>query len=228
MTDNQSNKLRMYLAVQKVLGEHAALWNSIQALNTAASNLNSLIEELLRQSREQQKDHTGFAQNKEALRDELEQQALKVAVGLTALATANKDLILKPRVQTTPSDLSRMRETALYDRCNELHLLAQLKQSELQAFFVSAEDINKLQVLNENFKKTIPEPRTAIGERKLATASLADLYDETDELLNETIDDLVGIFQQVQPGFYGVYTSARLIVDAGKTGRSQPATETTV
>ena len=80
--------------------------------------------------------------------------------------------------------------------------------------FATADDVEGLKMLADNFNALLPQKRTQQSKSSLSTQNLEDAIARIDALLNETIDVLVKPWEYIHPDFYRAYNNARIIVDA--------------
>ena len=88
MNDAQSNKLKMFQAVQTVMDENASIWQDLTIVADVANKVKSIIVDILNIRQVQERDTTGITVNKTVIRDNLVQATLKVIRALVAFATA--------------------------------------------------------------------------------------------------------------------------------------------
>jgi len=223
MTDKQENKRSMYIAVQKVCNKFNSVWSGLPAFVTAFGDFETTIADIDIQRQIQEGKITGIAENKSKEEEEMRQATIEIAAAVFAYASKIGDNELKEKVNYTPSDLIRSRDTILKDICQTIHDEANAVIAELADYGKTPADLKKQQNEIDDFADILAKPRTAIGTRATATSKLVELFQQGDALLKDQLDKLLVNFQTSNPEFYNQYNNARIIVDLGV--RHNPAPE---
>jgi hypothetical protein len=94
---------------------------------------------------------------------------------------------------------------------------------------ISNADITELETAISKFEALINAPSGVIGERKLYTSSLRELFVAADSIVYDKLDKLIGLFKTSSPEFYTLYGNARNVVNTAarkrKTGVKEEADE---
>jgi len=215
MNDAQSNKLKMFQAVQTVMDENASIWQDLTIVADVANKVKSIIVDILNIRQVQERDTTGITVNKTVIRDNLVQATLKVIRALVAYATVKKNYVLLGEVNYTKSDLENSRDNILYDRARLIHTKAQSLELELLDYFIGTPDITAIDTLSKEFNIAIPEKRAALTVQKTSTSDLKQKFADADLILKEQLDKVILILEPERPDFVKQYFNARLIIDLG-------------
>ena len=221
MNDIQSNKLKMFQAVQTVMDENASIWQDLTIVADVANKVKSIIVDILNIRQVQERDTTGITVNKTVIRDNLIQATVKVIRALVAFATVKKDYVLLGEVNYTKSELEKSRDNILYDRARLIHSRAQPLELELLDYFIGTPDITAIDTLAKDFNIAIPEKRAATTVQKTSTSDLKQKFAEADLILYEQLDKLILILEPEHPDFVKQYFIARTIVNLGHRTSNQ-------
>jgi len=222
MTDKQENKFSMYLASEDILDANNATWAGTPAFVSAKTLYSDVILRIGKARQVQEKETKGVTEDKAQAREAAITKGITIAAATFAFASVTSNNTLKEQVNYSPSDLRLSRDTILVDRLRVIHNAANDYAADLVDFGVQAADLSDLDTLINKYADQVQNPRTAIGERSTATQELEALFVEGDTVLKEQLDKLIEIFKVSAPNFYNQYKSARVIVDLGRGGSSDP------
>ena len=216
MTDTQENKLNMFETVMTVLDNNSTVWNSIPPIVEIKTKVDTNIYKIRELRQKQEKDFTGITVNKAEVQEKLIAATLKLIGGLMAYSTVNNDHRLRNSINYTKSDLFLSRDNILYDKSLLVYNIAQPLAAELSVYLITEEDILAVDTLLKKYEQAIPEKRAATSESKAVTEALKQTFKATSLLLKDKLDNLMLIFQAVNPDFYNAYTNSRIIIDLGR------------
>ncbi len=219
MTDQELNKLRMYIAVQEICWKHKEVWSELPAFDQAFTDFQEILKNI-EQMRLIQKGHTGQngGNQQEKEEESMINQTVKVASAVYAYAKANNNSYLKAKVDYSPSQLRRSSDTLLRARCRKVQQEAQKVLPELSDYGISHKDLQALQASIEKFSRIIKSSSPSVSTRAQANRKLIRLFEKGDALLTELMDPLVVQFKSPHPSFYKQYLGARAISDLGAQG----------
>lgn len=220
----QINKSRMYSTVNKVLESHRPLYAGIDELVTAQGQLTNYLDLVGNYRQVQELNHNGLTNNKAMLKEQLTTSVSKVVSGLSAFATATKDMVLLTRVNYKPYMLQKP-DPVLADIARLILHEALPLQRELEKYFVTGDDLTQMETLIVQFVDSIPQKRVAANFSKVSTRNIAGVFQATDKLLKDEIDVLMLPFRFTQPDFYHTYKNARLIVNYTGRRKTQDSTQ---
>src|SRR3970040_101173 len=121
MKAKQENKLSMYYAVRKVCSENIGVWNGLPAFVSAFGDFETNIGKIEEALETQETNITGVSLSKDAVEDLMIDKALEVANGVFAYASDINDLTLKGKVDYSRSDLKKVRDSIIIQRCQLIH-----------------------------------------------------------------------------------------------------------
>lgn len=214
MNSEQEAKLNMYDAVKSVCQDNAATVATINAFQTAYTELRDKIEVIKQTNQEKSAAvTTGATENKKQRKKHLSQTAGTMARAIYAYAATVGDSELKAQVDFTAYELERTKDEEIAGRCQNIHAAASANLLALADYGVSPARLTELQTAIDDYAATIPKPRAAINVRAAKGVTLSQLFDEADEILAKRMDNLIYSFQPTSPEFVTTYNQARKIVD---------------
>jgi hypothetical protein len=214
MTRKQFANLRMYKAVDVVLTTFAAVVATVPALAAFQSELQANIAALLSNAEIQDTASEGVAVDKEQKRLSLCRAAATMAGIVKAWAESTGNVLIAEQMDITYSDLLRLKDGILAERCTTIHDTANDHLAALANFNVTAAKLTALTTTIDSFKNANPAPRTAEIEISAATKAVRLADSDTKKLLEKMIDKLMEDFRDTNVDFYNQYKAARVIQDA--------------
>ena len=205
MTDDQENKLSMGLAVQKVVNQNNGIWSGLPAFVTAFSDYEAIIADIQNNRVVQEKDTKGVTLDKGSAEEALIEKTLVVSTGTYAYAVATNNNTLKEKVNYSPSDLRRSRDTILRDICQLIHDEANAVIGDLADYGILPADLTDLQNKINAYNNAIAAPREAITDRSRATEELKEHFKRMDVVLNDRMDKIMEQFKKDNPKFHRQY-----------------------
>ena len=215
MKSSQENKLSMYFAVQKVCKANSSVWSGLPAFVTAVANFETNIGSIKDTLEAQGKNIFGVSQDKSFIKDTMIDKTLQVANAVFAYATEINDLTLRGKVDFSRSELKKTRDSFTLQNCQLVRDEANAIIGVLAPYGIVALDLTDLQNKIGAYASILAGPRTAITERKGATAEITNLFRKTDVILKGKMDKLMEKFKISTPKFYKLYFDSRIIVDLG-------------
>ncbi|MFW5719630.1 MAG: hypothetical protein ACOCXT_01205 [Candidatus Dojkabacteria bacterium] len=206
----------MYHSVKRFCDTHLKVLAVLPAFSRSYGTFTSLLDTLDEVIRAQAGTIHGITKLKEQRKKAMVSRALMVAHAAYAYASDEEDRDLKERMNYSETDLFELRDQLCGQVCQEILSKVRPIGTSMGDYGVNDEVLDDLQTRIKLFIESVQEPRMAIAERKEATASIARLIKETDEVLNEKMDKLMTVFREGNPKLYRMYASARMIVDAGE------------
>lgn len=212
----------MYISVQTVVNKYNTVWSGLPAFVTAFGEFEGVIQSIQDTRLVQEGDISGVPKDKAQAKEAAIQKALEVSTAVFAYAAKNNNNTLKAKVDYSPSELRKSRDTVLIDRLQVIHQEANNIVGSLGDYGIDATDLTELQSLIDAYENLVEEPREAITNRSEATAALPGLFKQGDGLLDEQLDKLMEQFKQDNPKFYRQYFNARIIIDLGVRHVEEP------
>lgn len=219
----QENKLSSHEDVLEILSTNRDKCLSIPVLDAAVTELGSLVAQIKVKAGEKADATAGKTEAKNRAEEQLINSLTMVCGSLRGLARKEKDDTLMEKVSMSRSAYERMRDQELVIKAGSIAELADSRAADLADRGTTAEKLAALKLRIENYKSALSAQGGSVAQRQGASKSVADLFRDTDELLQDEIDGLMEHMQEDYPQFYAEYHLARQIKDLGI--RHSPATE---
>ncbi len=221
MNQTQRNQKAMFHAVAHTFQTHATTLSANAVLADACTSFNALLSELSEVQMIQEGHATGSGELKQKEEAEMIQATVQVAAAVYVYAIDNNQPDLQRKASVSPSQLQHMSAEKLITTCLNIHALAAQLNGNLSDYGVLPEAITNLKKEIDDFAAVIASPRSAIVTRSQATARIAELVTELNQLLKDRVDKLMLLFQHNQPQVYQTYKAARIIVDLHKATKKE-------
>lgn len=209
----QENKFSMYLVVKEFLSGTVAVNDTIPKFNDNIVKLNGNIL-LIHDARERQElKRKGISVSKRELKSRVIDLAIDVARKTMAYAVNEEDSVIAAEMNYNKSELEKSADTILRDQCQVIHDRAKAHLAVLEDYDLKASDFLSLQEMINSYTASIPLPRTGVLTKKKATAQLAELFLETDALLDK-MDTLTEMVRKSNPEFYNSFKNSRLLTNS--------------
>jgi uncharacterized protein (UPF0297 family) len=220
MTDRQNAKLNMYHKVLNVLDERKEEYADIPAFVNTVNELKTHVSEI--QAVTQQQTETvskGATKDKSSVIDRLVELSMKVAnpIYVYAFNTANNRLLQK--VSVNKSMFYHDHDQASLILAKIILAEANTLSETLTDYGISSADITELETVISQLEALINAPSGVIGERKLYTSSLRELFVAADSVVYDKLDKLIGLFKSSKPEFFTLYSNARNVVNTAARKR---------
>ena len=200
------------------LVKNKLVWTAHVAFANAVTELIGIIQEI-EHCAKCQAASDGATEEKQQALEQLGDTAHEVAAGVKAYASAGEDKFLLGKVNFPPSRLISGSASKVIARAETILDAATEVVDSLEDQQVTPAKLKKLENRIKTFRAVHAKPRQTTAAGNAATRRLPRLFRQTNALLTEQLDALAVQFKGAQPGFYGEYQSARMIVDPA-TGRS--------
>ena len=212
----QERKLSMYEVVfQFLTNTNASIISQMPQMNSSITLLGSKIAQINDFVGEQITNRTGTAATKEQIRLNLIEKTEIIARKVEAYAVNTENTELAKKVKYTFTGLEKMADNVIAATATLIHDTALEISTELAPYNIVNDNLVDLKSVIDDFYSYLPKPRTGIVEKKEATSELRKLFSETDNLLNNKIDILVGIVKSDEPHFFNNYNNSRILIDPG-------------
>ncbi len=159
----------------------------------------------------QQRDSTGYAGNKNEIRQQLIKMTLDVSFKITAPADQTEDTVLLFENKFSKRQLVLSSALSCYISCNGLYKRASELLPSLQNYGLTQEILSEFSILLAKFHLALPKPKIARDSVKIATANLKRGLKETDRILKK-IDNLVNTMLIREPEFHKNFFEARKLI----------------
>jgi hypothetical protein len=216
MTRREYNKIARYESIDTVLTNNANVYSTHTPFLDAAAKLKALVRLILEAGQKQQSaGQPGVTDEKAHARLSLVSRAHEIAAATHAAAITAGMTELAGRSDYSLSSLMRGRDTAVVERCVDIHASASENLPLLAESDVDANTLTEFQRKIDAFEKLKPAPRHRRVTRSVATKSVKTVMKEMDRLLTSRIDRYMVKYKNAQPEFYNEYQKARRIVNHG-------------
>lgn len=215
MTDQQENRMSMFLSTQKVLQENQTKWAGVPALVQANADFDAGVNALKTAVNTQVKDLRGHTQDKRKAEDHMIALTLKVSGSVMAWAEVENNQGLAQEMNVMVSALRNYRDAVVAERCRSVHAQALTNLAALADYGVTAADTTALLAAIDDYSAIMSVPRVMVNIRKSATSEIGLLIRDTMRLLNRRMDRLMRLYELSDPTFHRTYTNARIIIDLG-------------
>jgi hypothetical protein len=219
MDDRQRNKLNMYVLVKDFLLASVVITNKIEALTSLISTFSGYVAEIFTVSEKQERDFKGVTKNKRAIRDALIKMILKVSKKSVGYASGASDEEFLGVIRFGKSHLGHMADAQLLEKAEDLVKIVTPKLPELAGYLVTANDMDTLSGLTDDFRKIYTVPTGNKKSKATLTKQLKLLYSKTDEVLVK-IDKQVDALFDTDTEFHDRYFKNRALVNLGKRYRA--------
>ncbi|MFO8000552.1 MAG: hypothetical protein R6U46_04850 [Marinilabilia sp.] len=212
MNQRQNQHFRMFLNTQETLDQNTDLWNSIPVMVQVKNKLDELVQRIQELD---SKTNPSSASVTEQKNRALEKLAMKAAVlsGITRARNALDDNPHPGELEVTKSNILRAREASVETLVQPLIDAIRDNMDAYEDFNVNEDMLNETETTLDDFKTLVGKPRNIRNKAYAATGSLDELFDNANNLLNNSLDALMKRFEISNPTFYDEYSRARTIVD---------------
>jgi len=214
MNKKQENRFNMYLATVDFCEQSSPIMGPLPNFSDNLIKLKAINDQIFIYGGEQSRNISGTTLAKKDLRENLENLAADSARKAMAFATVTKNQVLFQEVNYTLSDLHRMPDTLLAETTTIIHSRIEANMIGMVAYQVSAATQQEFLQAITDYKASLATPRVTKVTQKVATAKLAELFKNGDEVLVE-MDAVVEIIRTTQAEIYLGYKSARKMIETG-------------
>lgn len=222
----------MFLAVNKFYLQNQALIDGVQARALGFGQLGANITAINVNLGFQTGTTKGITLDKKALRTSLNEISLAILSPARAWAISEENNSLAEMFHVTPTELNYMKDDTVGAFCRMRHGLVNDKVALMTDYGITTVLLETWASAIDAYEAVLANPRNAIVTRKQKTANLKSLFQLTSKLFSENLDLLMVPLSLSNPEEYGLYRSARIIIDhkgKKKGGNSpQPPTQGTV
>lgn len=215
MKKDQINKLRMFKVVLAVCLANPVIIATVAAFQEVMNTLGNIVAEIERLQALQTTDNTGVAKDSNQVKTQLADAILAVSGALHAFAADNGNNTLMEKVHFTPSHFGRFTQSQCIAAGTTVLTEARAYTAELTRNYLTAEKIDQLEALVNDYRNTYTKTREVKVSRAAVTVSLKNNISEGMTLLKGRADKLAVQFKDTYPDFYSEYRQARVIEDIG-------------
>ncbi len=223
MNTLQSNKLTMYEHVLDVMHTHAAAWKKTPIVADAVKELEALIPQMRKSAAATATSLTGVTTAKGRKKGEMTELAYRIA-GLTSAYAAKTDNDgLHAALHFSRTQLAQSKDNTAIDRCTAIHDQVRPLLAQVEAYGVTAADLDALKAAIAAFQGLIRAKGQQRTTRNATVQSLAGLFTHADTLLKVQLDKLMLRYEPTHREFYEAYANSRVLRKAGGNRKATPA-----
>ena len=209
MTKRQESRLTMYEGIVDLLKNHQDVTHLIDGFEAVETRLTTLVGNIKSKTTVIDQKLTGKTATKYSNEEDLITVLLPVCNALFLFGKKQKDETLKEMSNTAEYKLHRLRDTQLSSFAVEIWQAAQNHAADLVPYGITTQQLAQLKTFSDGFAHSIAERDSSSADTKGARQALSDLFDETDELLNDELDRYFEILRLTQPELFASYTAGR-------------------
>lgn len=217
MNAKQEAKLSMCQGVEGHLNDGAAIIAANVAFVSAFNNFKAKVASVVGTQQLTDLAITGFAVTKKATKQDMCSPAAEIAGVVFAFADATGNEQLKAEVDYSLSDLLKLKDSLVAQRCQNIHDKALENKDALKDYGITAVMLTDLQSKTNSYTETIPKPRAAVSNRTTLNANIVQLFKDIDAILLKQMDKLIVTFRATNPDFVSTYFNLRRITDPAVT-----------
>jgi hypothetical protein len=226
MTDRQNAKLNMYHKVVNVNDEYVEECAGVPAWLTNANKLKTIVSDIELVTQQQtETSPKGKTKDKSVSLDQLTDMSLKMANSLYVYALDTTDNTLLEKVNVNKSAFYSSHERTALTLAKIIASEAKTHSEALLDYGVSNADISELESVISQLEGLLTTPSGVIGERKLYTSNLRELFVAADSIIYDRLDKLIRLFKTSSPEFFNLYSNARNVVNTAARKRKDTAAE---
>jgi hypothetical protein len=216
------NRTEMTSTVSAYMDKNKTLWSANKAIAATMADLNAGIGGVGQKVQKQETPTIGEAEKKVLTRHDFEDEILRIAGQLSALAAAKPDPSLAAQVEFTLPQLDKLADDSLEETGKRISGLATANLAALADYGITQADVTALDDLTAQFHGVKAAPRTAIASRSGQTKTMPPAVKSTTSILRNRLDKQMLMFKKTNPEFYAGYLSARVVVARGGSGGGSP------
>lgn len=208
----------MYLVVEQFVNNtDPALLDEMPNFNPAFQDFQRALDKLRGASEDQLYNRTGNAEEKQIIRDQMTNQTVNISNRIRAYAYDQGNMVLFRKVNLKKSFIERLKDTICLDYCQLVKDEAEAILPDLATYGVLEADLTSLQEEITKYLEWLPKPRTAIVDRRIHTAAVAQFLADCANKA-ATMDVHVRMLETQYPTFFNQYFfSRKLIAPAYRT-----------
>ncbi len=212
----QERKLNMYEVVLDFLNAtDPNIISQIPQVDVSITLLETKVNQITDFVGEQITNRKGIAAAKVLHRQTLTDKTIIIARKVEAFAVNNNNTELAAKVKFSNTAIEKMPDNILVATATNIHDIALPIIADLAPYNLVTDNLVDYKTNIDTYFSYLSKPRTEIVEKKDATSELRKLFSETDDLLKNKIDILVGSVHSDEPHFYNNYTNSRILIDPG-------------
>lgn len=213
MNKEQTKYRSMFSTTQKTLDEYTGIWNQVPVNVKTKNDYDELLQRIDTVNEKTDPNSRAITESKDETRANLARKAVVISGILQAFAAYNDDKVLAAKTKLTKTDVQSAREADVEKLITPVINESRAHMSDLGEFMLIEEMIVEVETTLDNFKAQIGQPRFIRNQAFAAISKLDVLFNTTNDLLNNKMDNLMLRYAGSHPEFYEAYQRARTIVD---------------
>lgn len=217
MENSKEDRLSMYQKTIGYLNLHQDEINEIPSAVSLKIDFEICVSSILELASASGSDITGFTVDKQAKRTALKDKLLIVSTAVVAYSAVNENFSLLEKCDESPAAMDAMRDNDFYTYAKLVINEATPILLDLAPFKLDKAKLAEANAAADNYLNVIQSPRVQISERSTALLELESIFENTENLLNNKLDKVMGIFLATNPVLYSGYLSSRSIDNVGSS-----------
>jgi hypothetical protein len=203
-----------------VCNENEQKYAGVPVFVDSVNGLKQRVTEIKSATQQQtESDPKGTTKEKSFTVDRLVELTLKVAGALYVYAFDKEDKRLLEKVDMNKSMFYHTHDQTTFTLAKIIADEAATKSNILVDYGITAADLAALNAVIAQFEGLITAPSGMIGERKMYTESLRELFVSADSIVYDKLDKLIRLFKTSSPEFFALYGNARNVVNTAARRR---------
>lgn len=205
-----SSRNAMLVVTRDYLAQNSAVTASVPQFSTLYPLFTAGVAQVQTYREQMAADRTGVAENKAALRLDLQQKTADIGARVRAYAQMATNQVLEAEVNFTDSKLSRMSHMGFRDLAQLVYTRANSNLTALATYGVTSATLATLKTAIDAYTAALPKPAMARKERKTNLEQLQVALTDLAVVVRK-MDAVVELMRYTQPVFYKGYREARRI-----------------
>lgn len=211
MTNEQENRLSMYLSFKDFQAQYATITNPLPNYTTNFTSFLNTIPKIQLIAEQQKTSTKGFTENKKTYREVLTVTTLDYTRKLGAYAKFTNNAVLAQQIKFSLSQLRNAADTAVRDYAQIVYDRAQAYASNVEVYGITEDSQTTLQNTINAYNASLGIPGANRTENAKTTRQLQNLFKSADIAL-ANMDVIVEIVRLTQVEFYISYKQARKVI----------------
>jgi hypothetical protein len=226
MNDKQNAKVSMAQYVLDTSKSYAAVYSDMPPMVAAVKELETNIADILETNKSLATVSVPISSlEKREAESQMIDLCVKVAKALYVIGFSTGDKVLMSLLGMSPSRFYHKDNTTAMTLALQISDLAQAHASELTDYGYTPEKLTAIATAIETFRSLILKPRETIGVRKQKITNLKQLFASLNSTLYDKLDNLIVLFKDSHPDFYGEYRTARNLIQTSARHKKSVAEE---
>lgn len=202
----------MFLNTQDCLDSYSTEWSAIPIMLMYKNEYDELVSRIISKSEDAQ-SYMGVSEHKKKLKKTIAMKTSSLSGVIQAFAAGSSNADLANSVKASVSEIEKMKDQDLDAFIRNVIKIAQDKLKDLGDYGITENMLTEILTSLEEFNAMIGKPRSIRNSKFVTLETVAQLFDECNNLLRNKIDKVMLMFRDTKPEFYSSYERARTIVD---------------